>query len=157
MASYAFVQDGTATAGGLPLSARRLDTREWVMGLATAPVELVEACGWYVVAGTAPPAFNPATHRVVEGLTVTAGRPVQTWTLVALDAGELAEVDRTTTESALREQGRAAVAANRTFLAITSPTNAQNAAQIKALTRQSNGVIRLLLAALDRSLLDGGA
>jgi hypothetical protein len=51
--------------------------------------------------------------------------------------------------SKLREQALAAHAANRTFVALNSPTNAQNAAQIKALTRQMNGVIRLLLGQLD--------
>jgi hypothetical protein len=49
----------------------------------------------------------------------------------------------------LREQALTAHAANRTFVALNSPTNAQNAAQIKALTRQINGVIRLLLGQLD--------
>lgn len=38
---------------------------------------------------------------------------------------------------------------NRTFLALSSPTAAQNAAQVKALTRQMNGVIRLLLGRFD--------
>lgn len=38
---------------------------------------------------------------------------------------------------------------NATFLNLASPTNAQTLAQVKALTRQVNGLIRLLLGRLD--------
>lgn len=46
-------------------------------------------------------------------------------------------------ERTLRDQARAALQANRTFLALPTPTTAQNAAQIKALTRQANALIRM--------------
>lgn len=49
----------------------------------------------------------------------------------------------------IRQQARDALTANRSFVAIASPSNAQNAAQVKALTRQNNGLIRLLLGLLD--------
>jgi aspartate-semialdehyde dehydrogenase len=49
----------------------------------------------------------------------------------------------------IETRGRQALEANATFLALPNPTNAQNAAQVKALTRQVNGVIRLVLGALD--------
>lgn len=52
-------------------------------------------------------------------------------------------------ELKLREQAAAALDTNATFLAIASPTNAQNAAQLKAVTRQVNGIIRLVLSRLD--------
>ena len=42
-------------------------------------------------------------------------------------------------------QAAQAMSDNRTYLAIGSPTNAQNLAQIRALTRQINGLIRLQL------------
>lgn len=42
-----------------------------------------------------------------------------------------------------------ALTANRDFLALSSPTNAQTVAQVKALTRQNTGLIRLLLGLLD--------
>jgi hypothetical protein len=45
-------------------------------------------------------------------------------------------------EETLRTQARQALAANRTFLTLASPTAAQNAAQIKALTRQVQALIR---------------
>lgn len=40
---------------------------------------------------------------------------------------------------------------NRTFLNISSPTAAMNAAQVKSLTRQMNGLIRLVLNQYDSS------
>jgi hypothetical protein len=46
-------------------------------------------------------------------------------------------------------RARDALAENATFLAIGSPTNAQALAQIQALTRQVNAVIRLLARQLD--------
>lgn len=53
------------------------------------------------------------------------------------------------TLATLQQKAQAALANNATFQAIGSPTNAQNAAQVQALTRQCNGIIRLLLGALD--------
>ena len=49
----------------------------------------------------------------------------------------------------LRAQAQSALAANRTALAVTNPTNAQLVAQVKALTRQNNALIRLALSLLD--------
>lgn len=49
----------------------------------------------------------------------------------------------------LQQQARTAMVNNRTYTALASPTNAQQTAQVKALTQQMNGVIRLLLGQLD--------
>lgn len=54
-----------------------------------------------------------------------------------------------TNEQTLRNQAMQARATNDTFLGIASPTNAQIAAQVKALTRQNNGLIRLVLRRFD--------
>ena len=50
---------------------------------------------------------------------------------------------------AIRDQAATALTTNRTYVAIGSPTAAQTTAQVKALTRQMNGVIRILLDQLD--------
>jgi hypothetical protein len=52
-------------------------------------------------------------------------------------------------EATLRTQAFAALAANRTALAVATPTNAQLIGQVKALTRQNNALIRLALNLLD--------
>ena len=49
----------------------------------------------------------------------------------------------------LEEKALQALDINKAFLSLASPTNAQLATQLKALTRQSSGVIRLLLNKLD--------
>lgn len=47
----------------------------------------------------------------------------------------------------LHAKARKALTANAAYLALATPTNAQVAAQVKALTRQTNALIRLLVAA----------
>ena len=47
----------------------------------------------------------------------------------------------------LHTKARQALAGNAAFLALATPTNAQTTAQVKALTRQTNALIRLLVAA----------
>ena len=49
----------------------------------------------------------------------------------------------------LEAKARSALGVNATYLALANPTNAQNLAQIRTLTRECNGLIRLLLGALD--------
>lgn len=149
MAAYTFVQNDTIqSVGQLPRSARRLDTREWVMGLASAPAPLVEACGWFPVTDVARPADTGTTtfDRSVE---LVNGTPTVVWTARAKTTQELANDTETANRATIQTQLTTALAANRTFLAITTPTTAQNAAQIKALTRQNQGIIRLLLNQLD--------
>ena len=47
------------------------------------------------------------------------------------------------------EQGRDAIQANNQFLNLNAPTQAQALQQIKALTRQMNGLARILAEELD--------
>lgn len=66
----------------------------------------------------------------------------------AADA-EAAEGVRSLNETELRSRAEQALAANLTYLGITSPTSAQVGAQVKRLTKQVNALIRLEIAALD--------
>lgn len=49
----------------------------------------------------------------------------------------------------LRTKATNAISGNITALGVANPTNAQVIAQVKALTRQNNALIRLLLGQLD--------
>lgn len=49
----------------------------------------------------------------------------------------------------LETKARTALNANATYLALANPTTAQNTAQIQKLTRECNGVMRLLMGWLD--------
>jgi hypothetical protein len=78
--SYALVIDNAIQSEGrLPLSARRLDTQEWVMGLAAAGVTLQRACGYYEVVDTPRPA-DTATTTWDRSLVLETIRPTVRWT-----------------------------------------------------------------------------
>jgi hypothetical protein len=52
----------------------------------------------------------------------------------------------------LHAAAKTAMTVNAAFLALVAPTNVQVVAQTKALTRQMNNVIRLLVGVLDGSM-----
>lgn len=77
--TYALVVDGQVQAvGRLPQSARRLDTGQWVLGLRTAPANLVEACGWLPVADTDRPDHGP-DQTSTRNVQLVDGQPVWVW------------------------------------------------------------------------------
>jgi hypothetical protein len=49
----------------------------------------------------------------------------------------------------IEQKIRDAIATNKTFLALANPSNAQTLAQVKALTRQNNNIIRKLAGLSD--------
>lgn len=138
----------TATQGSLPGSARRLDTQEWVMGLATAPTDLQQACGYFPVTDVPRPA-DTATDTFDRSVQLVNGTPTVVWTQRPMTADELANSTAQTNRTTIQQQAKNALANNRTFLGIATPNNAQALAQIQALTRQNQGIIRLLLNQLD--------
>jgi hypothetical protein len=56
------------------------------------------------------------------------------------------DTDPNGNENTLREQAAQAIAVNKAFVALAAPTNAQTLAEVKALARQVNALIRLQLA-----------
>lgn len=146
---YALViSNAIQSVGGLPASARRLDTQEWVMGLATADPTFQQACGYFPVTDVPRPA-DTATDTFDRSVQLVNGTPTVVWTQRPLTADELANVTANTNRTTIQTQAKTALANNRTYLAIATPTTAQMRAQIDALTRQNQGIIRLLLNELD--------
>lgn len=124
--------------------------------VAVSRAEVLPDLSWLPVTETARPADTPtATWDPV--LTVAAGLPVLGWIprpwaaaeLAAITPARMAELVAGVNGETLRSRAQAALTANASYLAIASPTTAQNAAQIKALTQQVNAVIRLALGLLD--------
>jgi hypothetical protein len=82
-----------------------------------------------------------------------SGNQTTSRALTAAEATWLAGIDTANTQAAnkatIQQQAQTALTNNQTHVAIASPTNAQVVAQVQALTKQMNGVIRLLLNQLD--------
>lgn len=82
-----------------------------------------------------------------------AGKPTSVRPMTALELDEFARdaaaVVAEGNRSTLSDRARRALADNATFLAIGAPSNAQVLAQVRALTRQMNAVIRLQIGSLD--------
>lgn len=124
MPSYAFVvANAIQSEGPLPLSARRLDTQEWVMGLATAPTLLVQACGYFQVQDTARPA-DTATDTFTRTLTLVGNVPTVTWVQRAKTQAEIDAATTTANNAALMDKALNAIAGNIT--AISNATTLRN-------------------------------
>lgn len=136
---YALVRTGaiTRTAGNPPEVFTRPDGSV-VAGYHLRP-DLWAADGWLpiVEANAGPGALETGTFADVIG----ASQVTRTWT----------NVPNTTAVNAdtIRTQAAAALQANRDFVALAGPTNAQVVAQVKALSRQNNALIRNLLGLFD--------
>lgn len=139
--SHAKVINGNVVeVGGLPASARRLDTQEWVLGLPDAPAEIARACGFLPVVEIAAP-LGVNQHHGAPTYTVRADDVLATFPAEADDAA-------TVNERTIRSRIAAALTANKTFIDAAKPSTAAAQAsaaydQAKALTRQVNGLLRI--------------
>lgn len=105
-------------------------------------------CGWFKVITVSRPADTP-TQTSDRSLIVSLSGPTELWTVRNKTQAEL-DADRDqANNTTIRQQANNALADNRTYLQIPSPTNVQVIAQVRALTQQMNGVIRLILGKLD--------
>jgi len=126
--TWAQIVDGVIqSVGGLPRSARRQDTGQWVMGLRTASTVLREACGYYEVADTQRPE-DTATTTHVRSVELVDGTPTVVWTERDLTAQELAARDL---DVARRELDRAVAVAS-------APTELE---QVQNLSLSSEGIV----------------
>lgn len=138
--TYALVVGNTIqSVGGLPQSARRIDTGQWVMGLPSAPAELVAACGYLPVVQVARPADTPTTT-FDRAVTLDGGVPTETWTerpktQAELD-GEAAQTNRQAVIAAIKAALAdldLVIADTTAYIDLPTPTNAQAVAQVRDL------------------------
>jgi hypothetical protein len=106
------------------------------------------ACGWFKVAVVARPADTP-TQTSDRSVVVVAGAPTERWTVRPKTQAELDSDRDEANDATIRQQANNALDNNRTYLALGAPTNAQVVAQVRGLTQQLNGVVRLVLGKLD--------
>jgi hypothetical protein len=87
------------------------------------------------------------TIRTVKGVFVSTASYTAADDVAA--SARAAERTAATNRAILRSRAVTALDTNATYQAIGTPTNPQVVAQVAALTRQNNGIIRLLLGQLD--------
>ena len=105
--------------------------------IATAPCVILAGAGLTVIISDAPPTTATAV--------AAAAVPIQS----AEAAAAAAQATLQTNHDTLQQAAITAITANQTFLAVASPTTAQVASQVKALTRQINALIRIVTNQLD--------
>jgi hypothetical protein len=117
-----------------------LRTEYWPGGFDAAAPANNKSLEWDGAAGTATTWGLDGTLISQRALTVVE----QALMAAADDQNSIA-----TNRASVETKAVQALTANATFLALASPTNAQTLAQVKTLTRECNGLIRLLLGLFD--------
>jgi hypothetical protein len=133
---YALVTNDTVESyGSLPQSARRLDTNEWVLGLADATTTLQQACGYYLVTTTPRPA-DTADTTYDYSITLQAGIPTETWTARPKTADEIAAATAQTNQASIVTNLQQDMVAIQAIIDDTNANiNANPAARIKDMCR----------------------
>lgn len=145
--SYARIVNNVITEFGLPNSARRLDTNEWVMGLneSFCPESLRAACGFFVIDESAIQPPNTTTTFFLATYEVNTGRPVLVWVETPKEPEQITKESREFNLEGLLLQARNAIIDNNAFLADNNVNNAEAVAQIQRLTQQNNRIIRVIV------------
>ena len=92
---------------------------------------------------------GPGPHIPASGILGTSDRPQTADVRCASPSCVKPDDPAVTNQRTLQDQAQTALATNRTYLAISSPTNAQVAAQVRALTQEVQALIRLALNQFD--------
>lgn len=87
------------------------------------------------------------TYEPTTGLQITSRAYTADETAAAQVRAKLATANANLAN--VQSKANTALTNNQTYLGIASPTNAQNAAQVQALTKQMDAVIRILMQLLD--------
>lgn len=147
--SYAEVRNSAVVKeiSVLPPSARRLDTAEWIMGLETAPISLVNACGFYQVVNVAQPVDTSV--RWIRSLVFSNGVVTETWTSRAKTQQETDKDLVDSTRLDIIDKLRVGLARSRAYVSNPTPNGAETVAQVKLLSRLLNGLTRVTLDAID--------
>ena len=121
--------------------------------IVAASMDPIVEAGWVEVASAARPA-DSLSGTWVPTVALVEGVPTRTWQARPWADGELTDAARGRLELAanagvLRAAAQAALIANRTYLAIDSPSAPAVVVQVRALTVQMQALIRLGLDELD--------
>lgn len=143
---YAHVTSGVVDQIGTPPATAYADGRWW--DLRTLDPVALDKAGWVEAIEATRPA-DTSTQTSDMWWTISGGKATQTWTVRAKTQTELDADTATANATSLREKARTGIAVNDTFLALTSPTNAQTLTQVQRLTRECTALIRLAISALD--------
>ena len=91
---------------------------------------------------------GPGPHNPPDGVLGEGSKPVAGLRCAAV-ACQPAPDQQTLNYDTIVAQAVGALVSNTAYIDLATPTNAQVAAQVKALTRQNNKIIRLVLGRLD--------
>ena len=142
---YAHTTSGIVDQVGQPPALAYDGARWW--DLRDLDPQILTSLGWLPVIVTAQPGDTP-TRTTELGYEVGTEAVTQVWIPRGWTTRELEAKTATVNEATIQGKAKAALTANDTFLALTSPTNAQVLAQTKILTRECSALIRLALRLL---------